>query len=58
MSGKKTESSKRKRSTTEPDATGTKKPPQKLRAPNAYNIFSREFFQSDGKYLHSYHSMY
>lgn len=54
MSGKGTMSGKRKRGATEPDATTTK-PPQKLRAPNAYNIFTREFFQSDGNYLHTYY---
>ena len=57
MSGKKTENSKRKRSTTYSDVANAKKP-QKLRAPNAYNIFSREFFQSDGNCLHSFHSTY
>lgn len=55
MSAKETVSGKRKRSATEPDATSTKKPLQKLRAPNAYNIFSQEFFQSDGNYLHMYY---
>ena len=41
MSAKEAEDNKRKRSSTEPEAASTKKPPQKLRAPNAYNIFSR-----------------
>ena len=27
----------------------TKKSPQKLRAPNAYNLFVKEFFKSVGK---------
>ena len=44
MSAKEAEDNKRKRSTTEPDAASTKKPPQKLRAPNAYNIFHENFF--------------
>ena len=31
------------------EAPAAKKPPQKLRTPNAYNLFVKEFFKSVGK---------
>ena len=33
------------------EASTSKKPPQKLRARNCYNLFVRDFFKSPGKYL-------
>ena len=37
------------------DPPPTKKPPQKLRAPNPYNVFVKDFFKSKGMYMYTRH---